>query len=235
MRGTPLNVSFGRATGTIKFRSKSVLLSTSKISFMHCSPSVLDRVTSTQRMAILHRNGGTSMCVPRSVVRHLLNSDIHFTRFHFPCMISDIVIGSPTTVTNVRPNSDVVTLSKGPISCASFLTTVTREERGTGTLRGSDVGPRRVSLACIHSKGASMLALAASSTFGVKMTIGPCASQLLPMVEGRCNFFRSFPTNMTLKIGALGNCMNGVGCLFSGRKTGRLNNFKAVKDVFPTA
>lgn len=219
----------------MNFGSKSILLSTSNIPFRHCSNSVLDRVTSTHRIDILHSNTGTSICVPSSVVRHLLTSDVHFTSFHFPCIMSDMVIGSPTTRTNVRPKSDVVTLGKAPVSFSSFGRTVTRHGGGTTALLGSDVSPHFVALTCIHNNIASALDVHISSTCLVKMATYLIASHLLPVIGGRCTFLRSFPTNISLNIGALGNCINGVGCLFSGRKTGRLNNFKAVNDVFPTA
>lgn len=227
MRGTPLNVSFGRATGTVNFHSNSVLVSTSKMPFRHCSNSLLADVISTHRMDMLHSKRTTSICVPRSVVGHLLTSDIHFTDFHFPCMISDLVMKCPTTSTNLRMNSDVARLSKGSVTCCSFGRRVLGHG-GTGT-------SRRMALACIHGNIASALDVVAGTSCRVNMTTHATASGLLPIIHGRCDFLSSFPTNMSLKMGALGNCMNRVGCLFSGRKTGRLKNFKAVNDVFPTA
>lgn len=84
---------------------------------------------------------------------------------------------------------------------------------------------------CSHGKLHSAIAIHASSLFEINTAFSSLTS--CGRAAHRFNFFRSFPTKIRLKMGALGKCIGSVGCIFAGRKTGDMNNFKAVKDVFP--
>lgn len=180
----------------------------------------------TRAMAILHNNIRAMVPVPRSVTRHIVQSGGKFTSCHFPVIIHRLNGArdnrSPTTITNLRPKSDVI--SVGNVMAPSFCRMNRILTRG---------GSGSMLINFCHTNVPRALALRASATKGVNVcSISPFS--VCRAIAHGCNFFRSFPTNIVLNIGALGKCIDSVGCIFAGRKTSDLKKFNAVNDLFPT-